>query len=182
MVTHHHADGFALAEVVVATAVLAITATAIFSGATAAVVGATRSRNGTLATMLAVQRMEQLRSLTWGFDDREATITISDVSSNLSGVTPGTGGPGLQPSPDDALEQDHASYVDYLDRQGRWLGAGSASRPAATFVRRWRVSPRPGRPNELVLEVVVAQTVSAGPLQGAVELVRLASIKARKAG
>ena len=47
-------------------------------------------------------------------------------------------------------------YVDYLDRDGRWVGAGSQPPAGTAFVRRWSVSPLgvPGG-DALLLQVVV---------------------------
>ena len=59
----------------------------------------------TSATVLAQQKMEQLRGLTWGFD--LVGLPLSDYTTNISVVqeTP-TGGVGLTPSPPDSLRTE----------------------------------------------------------------------------
>jgi len=148
-------DGFSLLEVLVATTVLTVGLAALaqlFVIATRANIGA---RMTTSASLLAQQKMEQLRALTWGFDvDGQP---LSDISTNTAAVrqTP-TGGVGLATSPSDALERNIDGYCDFLDRNGVSLGGG-ASPPAGTvFVRRWSIVPLPSHPDDtLILRVAV---------------------------
>ena len=47
-------------------------------------------------------------------------------------------------------------WVDYLDRDGRWMGRGAVPPAGALFVRRWNVSPLPSAPGSaLALQVLV---------------------------
>ena len=108
------------------------------------------ARVQTLATVLAAQKMEQLRSLTWSFG--AAGEPLSDDYTDLSSDPPAGSGPGLQRSPAATLEADFSSYVDYLSS----AGVSVASRPAAAYTRRWAVEPLASDPeNILVLQVRV---------------------------
>jgi hypothetical protein len=124
----------------------------------------------TYAAMLAQQKMEQLRSLAWGFDAFGLPLTDSTTART---------------SPPDALRRDTAGYVDYLDRSGVVLGAGSAPPPDAVYIRRWSVEPLPADPaNTLVLQVIVmrrrtSDTTSNGGSRLPDE-VRLLTVKTRK--
>jgi len=122
----------------------------------------------TSATVLAQQKMEQLRGLTWGFD--LVGLPLSDYTTNISVVqeTP-TGGVGLTPSPLDSLERNVDGYCDFLDRYGASLGGGETPPPGTAFVRRWSVVPLPSHPTTtLILQVVVtpARDRRAGPAAG----------------
>ncbi len=147
--------GFSLVETIIATSLLA---TALVSVAQLLAIGISANataRNGTLATILAQQKLEQLRGLVWGFDP--SGLPVSDVSTNTA-VTPEspTGGTGLQPSPPDTLWRTTDGYVDYLDAQGLVLGGGSSVPEGTAYVRRWSILPLPGHPNDtVVLQILV---------------------------
>src|SRR5437016_1675230 len=122
--------GFSLVEVLVACGLtivtLAVLAHAIVF-ASALVTGAAAT---TKATLLASQRMEQLRSLTFGSD-------------------------ALNRSPPGTLAADTAGYVDYVDESGTSLGSLDASRSSsAAFVRRWSIEPLQPNPSECFVLVV----------------------------
>jgi hypothetical protein len=145
--------GFALAEVAVA----------LFLSVTAAV-GVVRlldvsartnheARLRTTATVLAVQKIEQLRSLAWARGPSGEAIT--DRRTNLSVDPPTDDGPGLGAAPDAALDLNLPPYVDYLDSSGAWLGTGPTPSVGAAYVRRWSISPLPSRPDETLVLVVV---------------------------
>ena len=108
------------------------------------------------ALFLAVQKIEQLRSLAWTFDGD--LQPVSDDSTSLAFDPPAPGGRGLQPS-GPVTGPGGGDYVDYLDRDGRWVGAGSQPPAGTAFVRRWSVSPLgvPGG-DALLLQVVVVAT------------------------
>ena len=146
--------GFTLLEVLTAIALLsvALLSTAQLLGATATAVHA--ARLSTTAATLAAARMEELRSLTWGFDVSGAPV--SDVTTNLATGQPSLTGGGLTPSPPGTLDQNTAGYVDFLDANGTWVSAGPAVPPNAIFVRRWAIeTPADGSSDSLVLRVVV---------------------------
>src|SRR3712207_6099680 len=93
--------GFSLIEVMVATLIMAtgvLTMAGMFGIATQS--NASAQRN-TYAAVLAEQKLEQLRSLAWGFDVQN--LPVSDTSTDTTVVPESpTGGTGLAPSPTDA--------------------------------------------------------------------------------
>jgi type II secretory pathway pseudopilin PulG len=178
-------NGFSLAEVLVATGILA-TALVALSQLFAISTNVNRAaRTTTVAAVLAEQKMEQLRALTWGFDMRG--VPTSDTSTDVS-IWPETqGGTGLAPSPAGSLGANMPGFVDYLDEYGTWLGTG-ASPPAGTvYIRRWSIEPLPTNPNNtLVLQALVTRwrnrgDAEAGAVRRLPEEARLVSVKTRKA-
>lgn len=135
-----------------------------------------RARDQSMTTLLAASKLDQLRALDWAFVPAGggAVLAASDLGTDLSGAWPGPGGAGLAPSPADSLTQDTPGYVDFLDREGRWVGAGPGVPQAARYVRRWAVAPAPWDPlNGLVLWVMASPLDAeraAGPRQAGVRL------------
>src|SRR6266542_1375523 len=151
-----NSDGFSLMEVVVSIGLLTVMSLGVaqlFATSTRANLIA---RGSTSTTALAEQKMEQLRSLTWGFDDQGQGLPVTDTTSNIA-VSPMTqNGSGLNPSPADSLERNVPGYVDYLDAGGNWIGTGADVPGAAVYIRRWSIQPVPTNPNNtLVLQVLV---------------------------
>lgn len=143
------------------------------------------ARNTTYAAVLASQKLEELRALTWGFD--AAGVPVSDTATDTS-VSPETaGGTGLSPSPAGALQENTAGYVDHVDRFGRKLGGGTIPPENAVYTRRWTVQPLPANPdNTLVIQVLVTRRRDRGAAnEGAVrrlpEEARFVTVKTRKA-
>lgn len=178
------ANGFALIEALIATAVLAcgVMTTAYLAAASAKVVAASR-QNG-LATQLARNKMEQLRALAWTSD--AAVVPVTDWSSDVTAAEPApSGGAGLGLSPADSLSTNVAGFCDFLDVQGRWLGTGTTAPRGAAWVRRWSVTALPGVADTLAVAVVVAPAVPsdaagvrrARTMAGA----RLLSVRTRRA-
>ena len=162
----------------------------LFALSTRANVG---SRSTTFTAMLAQQKLEQLRGLTWGFDS--LNLPISDLSTDLSvveaqaGCAASAGGGsavGLSPSPSGALTSNISGYVDYLDAKGCVLGGGSNAPNGTVYIRRWSVEPLPTNPNNtLILQVLVTRRTNrgvadAGNVARLPEEARLMSIKTRK--
>jgi type II secretory pathway pseudopilin PulG len=151
--------GFALLEVIVAAGLLVGLAAGASRIVSMAVREGQASRARTMATLLAADRIEQLRSLTWthvSVGDPPISFPSSDVTTDLSHSPPTDAGPGLLPSPPDALQTNTPLCVDYLDAAGVWVGTGTSPPSTAVFVRRWMVQPHGGDPdNILVLHVVV---------------------------
>jgi type II secretory pathway pseudopilin PulG len=150
-------SGFSLVEVVFALGILmavALGVAQLFAMSTRAnLIG----KGQTSTTALAEQKMEQLRSLTWGFDVEGQGLPLSDTSTNLAVYPPTPTGSGLNPSPSNSLEQNTAGFVDFVDAQGNWVGTGTTPPPTAAFVRRWSIQPLPTNPNNtLVLQVLVS--------------------------
>ena len=169
--------GFSLIEVLAAAVILM---TGLIAVAQMFIVSTNQNmaaRRVTTTAVLAQQKIEQLRALTWGYDD--FGLPISDISSDIT-VTPPTsaGGVGLQPSPGNTLTTSTPGYVDYLDEYGRWVGTGSSAPPGALYVRRWSVEPLPTNPNNtLVFQVMVGRISPVGPLS---DLARQVTLKTRK--
>lgn len=155
------AAGYALVETLVAAGIVVglaagVAQVAVLTGA-AVRAGGAQGR----ALFLAVQKMEQLQSLAWTFD--AALQPVSDESTSLALDPPAPGGRGLQAS-GPLAGPPAAGYVDYLDRDGRWLGTGAQPPPGTGFVRRWSVTPLiPPDGDPLLLQVAVVATGVRGP-------------------
>jgi type II secretory pathway pseudopilin PulG len=153
--------GFSLVEVLVAMGLL----TAVSMGVAQVLALSTRAnlmaRGATSTTSMAEQKLEQLRSLTWGFDSAGQGLPLSDTTTDLTVTPPTHTGSGLNPSPSDALEQNTAGFVDFLDGNGTWVGTGTTAPGAAVYIRRWSIQPLPTNPNNtLVIEVLVTPVAS----------------------
>lgn len=133
------------------------------------------------AASLAVQKMEQLRSLAWYMDPEG--VAVSDGETDLAEDPPRAGALGLRQSPGGSLVQNLAGFVDYLDVDGRWCGTGAQPPPGTAFVRRWAVEPFGGDADDtLVLSVTVrAIRDEAAGLDTSPRTVRLRTIRTRVA-
>jgi type II secretory pathway pseudopilin PulG len=180
--------GFSIVESLVASTIMIVglmSVAQLFSLSTRANAAAETT---TKTTILAREKMEQLRSLEWGFDS--LGLPLSDIATDTSVVPESpTGGTGLRPSPPGTLSRSTVGYVDYLDGAGRSLGGGSAAAPSGTrYIRRWSVDPLASNPTgTLVLQVVVlpyqnkgTSESSAGAASQASEA-RLVTVRTRKA-
>jgi prepilin-type N-terminal cleavage/methylation domain-containing protein len=171
--------GFSLLEVLVA---ITIMVTGVASLAQLFVLSAknnTGARATTMATLLAAQKMEQLRALTWSFD-RFGT-PLGDTTTDTATVPESAaGGTGLSPSRAGTLSANAVGYVDYLDANGNSLGGQWTTAPGqAAFVRRWSIDSLPDDPNDtLVLQVLVAALTHRGV---GVADAHLVTLKTRKA-
>jgi prepilin-type N-terminal cleavage/methylation domain-containing protein len=191
--------GFSLVEVVLATALMAILAIGVAQLFAIGAFANLRAKNQTSLTMLAVQKMEQLKALQWGFDQQPNSLGLpaSDVVTDLSqcrwsspaahcaGRTDSSGGAGhgLNPSPENTLETNTIGYTDYLDRNGQWMGNGTSFPAGAHYVRRWAIHPLPTNPNNtLVFQVrVLTRDMAASPLLARHAGVTIVGVKSRKA-
>ena len=184
--------GFSLVEVVVAMLVLSVGLISIAQLFAVSTKGNTAARANTFTVMLAQQKMEQLRALTWGFDT--VGLPVSDYNTDTTNVgtlagctSSGTGvGTGLSPSPSATLTQNTDGWVDFPDFNGCDLGGGGTAPEGTTYIRRWSVEPLPTNPNNtLILQVLVTKRTNRGEAdQGNVnrlpEEARLMSVKTRK--
>jgi type II secretory pathway pseudopilin PulG len=185
-----NAAGFSLIETVVATSLLAtalVTVAQLFAMATSSNLSA---RDTSFATMLAEQKMEQLRSLTWGFD--AVGLPLSDLTTNTA-VSPEepTTGKGLSPSPADALKANTAGYYDFVDRWGNVVSENDQGAQSPMYFRRWSIEPLPTNPNNtLILTVLVTPTTKealraaaapSGTRTRLVEDALLTTVRTRKA-
>ena len=180
--------GTGLTEVLCAAAVLVTVVGGLAPLFLAAVRVTIDARSQTTATVSALQRLEQLRGLMWGFDQNAPGARISDTTTDLSWDGPTGGGRGLSQSPADALRINTPGYVDYLDQFGRWVGSGVSPPPSARWVRRWSIEPLAPNPEDLlVLQVLVIPAGSTSSGQGLSERnsswlrdgARLVTIRAR---
>jgi prepilin-type N-terminal cleavage/methylation domain-containing protein len=173
-------SGFSLLEVLVAITILVVTLTTLAQLSTTAARTNITARRATVAALLAAQKMEQLRALTWGFD--AAGNRSSDTTTDITIFPPRPNqGVGLSPSPPGALRQNTSGYCDYLDANGRWVGAGAFAPPTAVFARRWSVEPLPASPDSLVLQVIVARHRAGTTERLLPDEARLVTVKTRTA-
>ena len=183
------AGGSSLLEVLFATTVLTVALAGLahlFSVSTRANGSAKAT---TYAAILAEAKLEQLRSLTYGFDAFGVPITNTHTNITVEPELP-IGGTGLKPSPPGTLGANTVGYVDYLDVNGTSLGGATVTPPSgAVYIRRWSVEPLPTNPdNTIVLQVLVARARnrgSADTITGTVRRLpdeaRVISVKTRKA-
>jgi prepilin-type N-terminal cleavage/methylation domain-containing protein len=148
--------GFSLTEVIIAMGLLTTVSLGVAQVFALTARANFVARGTTSTTSMAEQRMEQIRSLTWGFDTDGEGLPISDTTSNLAAANPTIGGAGLNPSPATSLTQNTAGYVDYLDANGAYVDTGTTVPAGAVFIRRWSIQPLPTNPNNtLILQVFV---------------------------
>lgn len=182
--------GFSLVEVIFSLAILmavCLGVAQLFTVATQANLGA---KGQTSTAILAAQKMEQLRGLTWGFDATGLGLPLSDTSTDLTQDPPTNSGSGLNPSPPGTLQNNTSGFVDYLDQYGTWVGTGTTPPPTAYYIRRWSVEPLPTNPNNtLIFQVMVTTVVTEGRSNRAAAQARwrltndawIVSVKTRKA-
>lgn len=181
------APGFSLAEVLISMGLL----TAVSLGVAQMFALSARAnqvaKGVTSTTAMAEQKMEELRSLTWGFATDGTGLPVSDSRSNLSVSPANASGGGLNPSPSGSLDRNTPGFVDFLDANGVWVGTGSEPPATAVYVRRWSITPLPTNPNNtLILQVLVTPVVNErgrgdGPRRRMPGDALLVSVKTRKA-
>jgi len=167
--------GFSLLEVLVATTIVMVGVAGLAQLLAVATRANTTARATTYASILAQEKMEQLRGLVWAFDPAGAPVT--DATTDVS-VSPerAAGGVGLTPSPSAALSLNTNGYCDFLDGFGNWVGGGTSPPGGAVYVRRCSIAPLPESPaNTLVLQVLVTTIRNRGAEA------RIVSVKTRKA-
>jgi hypothetical protein len=167
--TYHngsHTDrGASLIEALIATALVCSTITGVAQLLLWSRRAVWSSGAETMAVVLAAQKLEQLRTLTWEIDANGQPIT--DGSTDLSTAEPSAGGSGLQVSPLGTLHENTRGFVDYLDSQGGWRGTGVEPPAGSAFVRRWAILPFAADPlNTLVLHVIVLPISDAAVADG----------------
>jgi prepilin-type N-terminal cleavage/methylation domain-containing protein len=173
--------GFSIIETMVAVTLLAIVSLGVAQLFAVGTLANFRSKSQTSSTLLAVQKMEQMKGLTWGFDAQG--LPVSDTATNLAAATPTGGGRGLNPSPDGTLTANVDGYFDLLEQHGGVAGPGQET----AYVRRWSITPLPQNPNNtLIFQVRVIPAIDVARVDavaGARSLgeTQLISIKTRKA-
>lgn len=184
--------GFSLIEVLAAMVILSVSLVSLAQLFALSTRSNFTSRTNTYAALLAQQKMEQLRGLTWGYDILGLPVsdftTDTAASEAISGCTASSGGAatGLSPSPWGTLQQNSAGWVDYVDENGCILGGGATAPARTRFIRRWSVEPLPSNPNNtVILQVLVTRRTDRGDADsGNVarmnDEARLMSVKTRK--
>lgn len=151
--------GFSLVEALIAVFLIAVAATGVAQVLTLAAAANLAATSRTMSTILASQKVEQLRSLNWGYERLDGGVEgeegawqpLSDLSSDLAHEPAAGGGSGLSPSPSAALEESVPGYVDYLGADGAWLGTGSRPVSGTVYVRRWSVGRVSMAPDDMVV-------------------------------
>ena len=152
--------GFSLIEVMFSLVILmsvCLGVVQLFAVATRANLGA---KGRTSTAILAAEKMEQLRGLTWGYDTTGLGLPLSDTTTDLCQDPPTNTGSGLNPSPSGTMLTNTAGFVDYLDQYGLWVGTGSTPPAGAVYIRRWSIEPLPTNPNNTLIFQVMVTTVA----------------------
>ena len=148
--------GFSLIEVVISMGLLTTVSLGVAQLFAVSTKANRTARNQTSAVALAEQKIEQIRSLSWGFDLNGLGLPVTDTTTNLAVYPHTNSGSGLNPSPSDSLLVNRDGFVDYLDTNGVWVGTGGTPPGNAAYIRRWAIVPLPTNPhNTLVIQVLV---------------------------
>ncbi len=173
------AAGFGLLEALVACGLIVVLAAGVAQLTLASAAAVRAAGDETLALLLAVQKIEQLRSPAW--ERGPASPGATDPTG------PDGRGPGAVASPAGSLDRNVSGYVDHLSARGAPVGGGERPPSGTAFVRRWSVQPDPRLPDDLlVLDVVVlplrvAERAGAAALSPNVPgVVRLSALKGRR--
>jgi hypothetical protein len=179
--------GFSILEVLVATTIMTVAVAGVAQMFALATYANASARATTYAAVLAQQKMEQLRGLTWGFDVQGLPVT--DTTTDVTAVPEiAGGGRGLSLSPAQSLGTNTEGYCDFVDVFGRALGGGTTPPAGTAFIRRWSIEALPSNSSHtIVLQVLVtragrrsvADTSKTAPR--APEEARLVSVKTRTA-
>ena len=139
--THTTSGGFTLLETLIATGLI-VTAMAGLAQLFALSVRFTRDAGQFGVALVAAQdKLESLRSLTFGYDAGGEPLTD----------------PELRVSPPQSLAADVERYVDWLDERGSVVGGGSGA-----YVRRWRISEiAADEPEAIAIDVCVYRVPGA---------------------
>jgi prepilin-type N-terminal cleavage/methylation domain-containing protein len=147
-------SGFTLVEVCVAMALLALAASGLAHMCAVAIRATQEARLQTSTTVLAGQKLEELRGLRWTVAADGSRV--SDRTTDLAVDPAAGGGRGLSASPADSLDANVPGCVDYLTAGGEWAGTGPAPPATARYLRRWSIRPLPEDPDDtLILQVLV---------------------------
>ncbi|MFN8060724.1 MAG: prepilin-type N-terminal cleavage/methylation domain-containing protein [Vicinamibacterales bacterium] len=179
--------GFSLLEVTIAIGILTVVALGVAQLIAMSAMANHLAKAQTSNMAEAVEKMEQLRGLTWGYDTSALGLPLTDTTTDLSVDPPDHNGSGLLPSPSNALTANVPGYVDYLNASGQWVGNSDQPPDDASYIRRWSVEGLPDDPlNTLVLQVLVRtmdeeQAARQSGRAHAPGEARLVSLKTRKA-
>jgi hypothetical protein len=150
-------EGVTLVEVLVAVALLVLSAVGVAQLVGVATASVRASREHTTTVLLAAAKMEQLRALDWTYVTAGGVaLERSDLMTNVSSQSLSSGGVGLSASPGNTLSTSSPFYSDYLDELGQWVGSGVTPPVTAVYARRWSVQPLAADPSRtLVIQVLV---------------------------
>jgi|SRR5688572_12970522 hypothetical protein len=173
-------EGVSLVEALIAALIMTtgvVTMAQLFAVATSTNAA---SRRTTLAMVLAEQKLEQLRALTWAYD--AAGVPVEDLTTDTSTIPESSGGTGLQLSPSSSLLQNTAGFVDHVDGNGRIVGNGTQIPLLAVYTRRWSIERVSASPDSaLIIQVLVTiPTAVATSGRGLRGDARVTTVKARK--
>ena len=133
------------------------------------------ARSRTMATIRAMQKIEQIRALVWTIDP--SGTVIEDTSTDTSSAPESSGGTGLQLSPEATLMANTPGFVDHLDATGAIVGRGAQPPPQAAYTRRWSIAPAMAE-DALVLQVRVVRKNARDARSG--RDITVATVKVRK--
>ena len=171
--------GFSLIEALVATGILTMSLVSLAQLFGTAIDSNIASRTTTYTTVLARQKIEQLRALEWGIG--LDGLPVSDTTTDTAFVPPRSGGTGLSPSPANALTASTPGFVDYADQSGDTLGGGAEAAAGAVYTRRWSIDRLPASPDTLVIQVRVTRSVAPGTAANRVaDEARLIAVRTRR--
>jgi type II secretory pathway pseudopilin PulG len=181
--------GFSLAEVAVATGVLAVVSLGVAQMFALSTEKNLAAKHQVSTTTMATQKMEQLRGLTFSYDATGLGLPVTDTSTNLALCAPDTTGRGLNPSPSGVLDTNTSGFVDFLDARGTCVdaGGGTTAPAGAVYVRRWTIQPLPTNPNNTLVLSVLVTTTAREALRGSgartrqVEDALITTVRTRKA-
>jgi prepilin-type N-terminal cleavage/methylation domain-containing protein len=132
--------GFSLLEVLIATTLAASALIGLGQLVALAIDANRHAQAATIVTLLAQQKMEELRSFAWSVD----VLGVAATDSRLS------------PSPGNTLNENVDGFCDFADASGRPLGETSPMPAGAVYVRRWSIEPLPAfSGNVLAVQVLV---------------------------
>jgi hypothetical protein len=176
-------DGFTLTEVLCALVLMVATVMGAAALATTATRAALTARLSTSTLALALQKVEQLTTITWAVD--ESGTLLTDEWTDLAVEPHGESGAGLGLSPPGSLLANTAGFGDFLDARGVWIGSGVSPPAGAAFVRRWQVEPIAGPVDRSITVRVLSTDVghdargAAGAAAAALPDTTLVSIRTR---
>ena len=155
-----NARGFTLVETLIAISITAVAFTSLAQLFVIATRANSDARRATFASILATEKIEQLRSL----------------------------GPDLGPAGSVSLSANIAGACDFLDEYGRSLGTGTGPLPGTVYIRRWSVEPIASDPETFVVQVAVFPRLGRGVVDPAASDARpfggaqVVTVKTRRAG
>ena len=165
--------GLTLVEVLIALALFVTAATGVAQLCAIATRGTSAAREHAAAVVLAAAKIDQLRALEWTYapgPPGDPPALRTDITTNVSVPALTGDGTGLQPSPAGSLTANTPPFVDYIDREGRWVGNGQDPPRNAVFIRRWSLRQAGTDGYRAIVIQVLVTTVAqdrarAGPWQ-----------------